>query len=258
MPPEPGDDVLHNLAIQASQAAIDASGEGECVRRAGWFLLDTITNIAALNHARVIPGSASPRIEDAAHWFASRQAGFRLILRSPADDDVIAAARAAGYEVALDRPLMARPAPLGEWPTPAGVTIEPVVDARTAKLHLAARDKSPDRPPDSTEQVFILRLSAGRRFRYVTAFREGVPVGTAMAFVEGEFASISNLFVREEERNRGLGAALTAAAAATVAGARSFVLEASALGEPVYRRMGFETRSRILHLALPARSANAP
>jgi hypothetical protein len=59
--------------------------------------------------------------------------------------------------------------------------------------------------------------------------------------------------VVEGERRRGLGAAITAEATRGATAERAY-LEASAMGEPVYRRMGFETVTWFARLAPPGQA----
>ncbi len=75
---------------------------------------------------------------------------------------------------------------------------------------------------------------------------DGRPVATSAAFVDGDTIGVYNVAVPEAERRKGLGEALTAAAAraGADAGATRSILQASQLGAPVYRRMGYETPDR--------------
>ena len=82
--------------------------------------------------------------------------------------------------------------------------------------------------------------SAGGR---VYVLREnGRPVSTALAIDTADGVGIFNVATPTAERGRGLGAAVTSCAIADgFAGGRSFAfLQTSALGESVYRRLGFE------------------
>ncbi len=70
---------------------------------------------------------------------------------------------------------------------------------------------------------------------------DGRDVSTAVGFTSGDAVGIFNVATPPEHRGRGYGAALTAAAAAEgfAAGAEFAWLQSSALGLPVYRRLGF-------------------
>ena len=75
---------------------------------------------------------------------------------------------------------------------------------------------------------------------------DGEPVGASGVFVTGETAGVYNVATVEPARGRGVGAAMTwaAAVAGRHAGATRSVLQASQQGEPVYARMGYETPVR--------------
>jgi GNAT superfamily N-acetyltransferase len=71
----------------------------------------------------------------------------------------------------------------------------------------------------------------------------GAPVASSNLFLSGGIAGIYQVAVLPEFRRRGCGRRITLAPllAAREEGARAAVLQATALGEPVYRRLGFRT-----------------
>jgi ribosomal protein S18 acetylase RimI-like enzyme len=75
---------------------------------------------------------------------------------------------------------------------------------------------------------------------------QGEPVGSAAVFVSDGVAGIYNIATVPSRRGKGIGEAMTWAAvkAGEEAGMTCAILQASAQGEPVYQRMGFETPSR--------------
>jgi GNAT superfamily N-acetyltransferase len=82
-------------------------------------------------------------------------------------------------------------------------------------------------------------------FRHFIALLDDKPVGTASLFLDGTTAGIYFVMTAPEARRRGIGAAITlhALRVARSLGYRVGVLGASEMGEPVYRRLGFETFS---------------
>lgn len=78
---------------------------------------------------------------------------------------------------------------------------------------------------------------------------DGVPAACAMALVTGSVGGIYWVGTRPEFRRRGLGDLLsrTATRAAFGRGARLVVLQATASGESVYRRLGFTRFTTYLH-----------
>lgn len=78
--------------------------------------------------------------------------------------------------------------------------------------------------------------------RLFLARQNGVPVACAMLHLADDLAGIYCVATVAEARNQGIGAAVTAEAldAGRRAGYRVGVLEASTMGLPIYRRLGFE------------------
>jgi GNAT superfamily N-acetyltransferase len=75
---------------------------------------------------------------------------------------------------------------------------------------------------------------------------DGEPVAASGVFLSDGFAGVYNVATVPEHRGKGLGAALTwaAARAGADAGCTASVLQASQMGEPVYARMGYATPAR--------------
>ncbi len=75
--------------------------------------------------------------------------------------------------------------------------------------------------------------------------------GTGVATVNGPVGWVGMIFVDEALRRRGIGSALTNAVLAVLesAGCASFVLIATALGRPVYERLGFKAELEYVQLA---------
>ncbi|MFR9794009.1 GNAT family N-acetyltransferase [Streptomyces sp. MB22_4] len=95
----------------------------------------------------------------------------------------------------------------------------------------------------------VVRVEAGRPDNAdivrLAAVLDGRVVGTTVVMMAHEVAGIFLVHVAEAYRRRGVGGALTTAAlrAGRERGMRLAALGASAMGEPLYRRFGFETVS---------------
>jgi GNAT superfamily N-acetyltransferase len=79
--------------------------------------------------------------------------------------------------------------------------------------------------------------------RVFTGYLDGRPVGTSIAIRTGEAAGVYGVGTHQDARRRGVGTAVSWAAVAAGFdwGCEIVTLEASAMGEPIYRRMGFRT-----------------
>jgi predicted N-acetyltransferase YhbS len=89
--------------------------------------------------------------------------------------------------------------------------------------------------------------------RPLVAEADGAVVGTGVTTINGPVAWIGTIWVEPAWRGRGLGTALTRAtiAAAEAAGCTTLVLVATAEGQPLYERLGFEVQTRYRILEAP-------
>ena len=89
---------------------------------------------------------------------------------------------------------------------------------------------------------FLTRAACELPFRTYLAVLDGKPVGTSQLFTSAGVAGIYNVTCLPDARGRGVGAAVTRAPLvdACAMGYRVGILQASALGYPVYRRLGFQ------------------
>lgn len=85
------------------------------------------------------------------------------------------------------------------------------------------------------------------------AYADVLPVATAMRYTSHRIAGVFNVSTVPAYRRRGIGAALTwrAALDGLAEGCIASALQASVMGEPVYRRMGYRA-ALDYHLWLPA------
>jgi GNAT superfamily N-acetyltransferase len=128
-----------------------------------------------------------------------------------------------------------------DHPTSFGLRVEPIEDEAVWDVN--------DLPYYSREEVAALSALARARPRRTwrfAAWLDGRPIGHSTLFLTtGRLgvAGIFNVGVVSAARNQGVGTAVTLAACryAQSLGCRHALLNATGLGEPVYRRLGFET-----------------
>lgn len=187
-------------------------------------------------------------IERAREFFGSRGRGFALWARAGLDEDdgLIAAARRGGLEAAYEMPEMVLDR-RAEEPSPAnGTELRRVASAADAADYwrvAAAAYASVGFPPE----IFAFYESHdGLVADNAAAFLarvDGMSAGIAMTIVTRGIAGVYWVGASEQARGRGLGRAVTAAAvnAGFDIGAGIASLQASPMGESLYRKMGFET-----------------
>ncbi len=94
------------------------------------------------------------------------------------------------------------------------------------------------------DSSYLHALLTDPRAHVVLADVDGAPAATAVGFNDAGVTGVYLVGTRAEARGRGLGEAVTAAAGA-VSDGQPAVLQASAMGAPVYSRMGYETFSAV-------------
>jgi len=192
--------------------------------------------------------NAEETIAAAREFFSPRGRGFSIWGRNgvAADDDLFAAAEAAGLQDVYAMPEMVLRTPVEERPLPPGAELR----------RLATAEQAADYWRVATESYASLGFPAEVFAGYsdhrpllrenVAAFLahlDGEPVAIAMTIVSGGVAGIYWVGTLEAARGRGLGRAVTAAAtnAGFALGAEIASLQASPMGKPIYEAMGYET-----------------
>jgi len=204
-------------------------------RRSGFF-----------NAVAVLAPARARDVEAAVGWVRDLGQSVSLRVREDIDDEAL---RRAAEQIGLERSPWVDPAmvmaPLAIAPAlPAGLRIDTATPATldrwyaalasgagVAPTHPFLRDLLPQDAIDDPD----IRLFGG--------FLDGAPVATSVAIRSRNAVGIYAVGTAESARRRGIGSAMTWAAvdAGREWGSRAAVLQASEMGEPVYRAMGFRT-----------------
>jgi len=182
----------------------------------------------------------------AGEFFASRGRGFSIWVRAgrPEDDDLAAAAEAAGFQAVFEMPEMVLRSGRLE-PPPAPAEVRKLSDeGEAADFWAVAKDAylTNGFPPE----VFAGYTNhAGLLADNVAVFIarvDGEPASIAMTIVSDGVAGIYWVGSRESARGLGLGRTVTVAAtnAGLELGAEFASLQASPMGRPIYVKLGYE------------------
>jgi ribosomal protein S18 acetylase RimI-like enzyme len=210
-------------------------------RKGPWLLIDAGVEMDEFNLA--VPadpvGDAAVELAEAAAWHANRGRLFRMVLREQTDAVLGAAAQSRGFRVSSREPSML----LEQLPSVpdvrAGLAIRQAVTPEDIDGYGRV-----DAPGMHEVTLGIARTAAlFPDFVMLLGELNGVAIATSMAVVTGDLVGVYNVQVQPECRGRGFGRAMTAAAirAGQTRGANQASLQATPLGEPLYRAMGFRT-----------------
>jgi GNAT superfamily N-acetyltransferase len=227
------------MFVAVASCAPDARIE----RRDGLLLVGPAAVLPRYNAAFAYETPADPRATIAAGvaFFAALGSRWMLKASGAAADALDAAARTAGM-VHEQEPGMLLTA-LGDAAAPASLAIAPVEDVASLwtfdqTMQAGFESTLPIAEPAVMDAGTLVRVP---ELRFFLGHCDGAPVATATLFARDGVACIADISVVPAYRRRGFGAAITAHALTEgrKQGCAIAYLEASELGAPVYRRLGF-------------------
>jgi GNAT superfamily N-acetyltransferase len=181
----------------------------------------------------------------ARRFFSPSRVEVVIWVRDRDDADLEAGLRDAGLVATRDPgiPCMFIERPFDDIAPPEDIDLRRVEDIEDAQDYARVVTTAFELEEEVARAVFAGRecLLAPHVAAFVARHR-GVPVAAALALRAGEVAGLYYVGTVPEARGRRLGELCTRAAtnAGLDMGARTVVLQASIMGEPLYRKMGYE------------------
>ncbi len=235
------------LSRRAGGAVLDEEG---LLFYAGGHPLPVLCNAAMRTRAEALGPPAATVIARADAFFGARGRGYTIHVRAHADPELRSAALAAGLVEFGNAPAMVLERRLDDAAPPAGVTLERVeseAQAEAFRAVMASAYASLGMPADVAPAVLRLPVLAAPHIASVLArLEDGTPAAGAMCIQSHGVAGVYWVGTAPGARGRGLAELCTRAAgnAGFDRGARIASLQASVMGEPVYRRMGYREVTR--------------
>lgn len=253
---------VHLNLVDSSRQLFELDPGAEIEAGQAWLFGAGRSSHPAISNAAFRTGDidAEEFLTKAQSFFDARGRGFSVWIRvgMPGDDDIAEAARGAGLNPVFEMPEMVLEGRVEEHPLPPGVELRRVESAADADLFWQiATSAYADNgfPPEIFSYYEDHSGLVADNAATFLAELDGKPVGIAMTIVSHGVAGVYWVGTLAEARGRGIGEAVTAAAidAGLDLGGEIVSLQASLMGEPVYRRMGFETiyRYRLLMRSPP-------
>jgi hypothetical protein len=246
----------HLNLIDYSRASTQWAGKGSLHEDGGALLYAGGSWIPVVGNGAFRTDEAAdpvPFLAQADAFFGRRKRGYGVKVRDDGrDDDLHAACERHGLvPLGEPTPQMICHQRLEVPDLPEGISLSPVRDERGV-ADFASVDTDAYAAYGMPADVFVdmfdrpLRLLADAQTTIVVAYRGVQPVATALTFFSGGVASLQWVGTVAAARQMGLGRVVTvwATNVAFDMGATSVTLQASPMGEPLYAKLGYETRYR--------------
>ena len=192
-------------------------------------------------------------IAEATAFMADCGVPWLLWVREGVDDDLLTAGRRAGLQEAGGPPALVLPSIPDMPAAPDELAIVTVTDEGDVPICRDLMARGFEMPGEFVDQLIADAIVDDPSMRFVVGSVGGTPVSCALVAVTGSTAGIYNVATPPEHRRHGYGTAVTWAAIEEGArqGCDHACLQASELGAPVYRSMGFVDVGRYVQLEGP-------
>jgi ribosomal protein S18 acetylase RimI-like enzyme len=222
-----------------------AAPGGAVAEAEGVVMIATGVPFFYFNAAFVTDPSADPErvVDTAQEWFGGRALPFSLRFseHEPAFAD---AAITAGLVESERSPIMAMSVEGTPPPPPIeGLEVRVVSDEAGFDDHVRIVAEAFSAPADWLRRVFTPALLDVEDFVPLVGYIAGEPVASSALVVTDGMGGVYNVGTPEQHRRQGYGEAMTWAAVeqAMALGCTATTLQASAMGKPIYERMGYRT-----------------
>jgi hypothetical protein len=191
--------------------------------------------------------AAAGRAQD---FFRARGRGFTFLARESCDGDLERALKARGFSLLADSPCMLIEAPVESRPVPPGLRLSRFESEREVEdaARVNAQAYEALKLPAAEARLYFNRPRGllSERVTGFVAYRDALPVATALTIHSGGSAGVYWVGTVAPEQKKGLGELMTRLAtnAGFERGASVVTLQASPFGEPVYRRLGYRVYYR--------------
>ena len=229
--------------IGSYRKLVEHSPEGETREFRGVFAFVTGLPIGMFNGCIVARPAASEDLTAALDWVAERDVPYGLWIH----EELTAGLAQTVSERAMEQhdwlvPQMVLDRPLELPASSPGVTVRSVSDGRSLDefRQVIVEDGTPEYV---ARRLFSDDFAADPEVELVIASLDGRAVGTSLAIRTDEVAGVYAVGTLADARRRGVGSAATRAAVAAgrAWGSEVVVLQATEMGFPIYRAMGFRT-----------------
>jgi GNAT superfamily N-acetyltransferase len=224
-------------------------------RRNGYVLLTFPTfPIPSFNGVWPDDDSAAGSLRDALAEVEAEGVAVGVLTRSGEMPEVTAAAGELGLTAAEPVPGMVANAGDLDRPTQSELEVIRIETADGLAQALAVAAEGFDLPAEFLAPIYMPEVTGLDGFEVYLGRAGGRDVTTAASFIVDGEVGIFNVATPAEYRGRGYGAAITDSAVrdGLAAGADLAYLQSSAIGESVYRRLGFREVVTYVLLTRPA------
>lgn len=228
--------------IACYRALAEAAPRGAAREDAGSFAFVSGLPLPMFNGCIVTDPDRTSELRTALTWLAEHDLPHTLWVPGPVPDavDSLAAEHGLAREPQPLPGMVLHPVP--DSPAlPRGLVIEPVGNGREADFDRVVIGLGLG---DETAAQLTSASFAGRAdVDLFVGYLDGNPVGTSVAVSSRGAGGVVNVLTLEDARGQGIGTALTWAAvqAGVTRGHDTIALQATPMGLPIYRSMGFRT-----------------